>query len=705
MHIKKIKSLVALSICTALTAQNIMVIANAEEANLDNESTIISSDGIQIENVEEVITEEIQEEINTEENNSQENIEEELENVEEEVMPLNSNLSRTTVLDKVEMVTLTNPNAIGCGTVVANSLNVRSGPSTNDSVIGNLKLEDTVEILGKSNGWYKIDLAGQTGYIHPGYLQLKALEKGIDVSKWNGDIDWQKVKNAGIDYVIIRAGYRTSAVDPKFKQNIEGARAAGLKICIYWFSYATSPEMAKQEAQKCIDTISPYKDSINYPVFFDYEDYSINDRTDKTVQITKELVSEMAASFMNTMNSAGYASGIYTNQSFSKQYFNADLLNSNNVWIARYNSSITFDKAYSMWQYTSNGVVDGINGNVDINYTFLKPDMTVHVQQPEAPSVPEVPVQPEAPSVPETPVQPEVPSVPEAPVQPAPISETGVTTANLNLREGASTSAKRVTTIPKGKSIEIVDKSISGWYKVVYNGTTGYVSSDYVSIGGNNNNTNTNPPATTSEAGVTTANLNLRQGASTSAKRITTIPKGKSIEIVDKSISGWYKVVYNGTTGYVSSDYVSIGGNNNNTNTNPPASTSEAGVTTANLNLRQGASTSAKRITTIPKGKSIEIVDKSISGWYKVVYNGTTGYVSSDYVSIGGATNTPSTSKSYGTTTDNLNLRKGASTSSARITTIKKGSKIEILDKSNSSWYKVKYNGKTGYVSSQYVRL
>ena len=282
--------------------------------------------------------------------------------------------------------------------------------------------------------------------------------------------------------------------------------------------------------------------------------------------------------------------------------------------------------------------------------------------------------------------------------KPSIVTEKGVTTENLNLRVEASTSSKIITTIPKGKTIEIVEKLNSGWYKVNYNGKTGYVSSSYVSINGSTEN----KPSIVTEKGVTTANLNLRVEASTSSKIITTIPKGKTIEIVEKLNSGWYKVNYNGKTGYVSSSYVSINGSTEN----KPSIVTEKGVTTANLNLRVEASTSSKIITTIPKGQTIEIVEKLNSGWYKVNYNGKTGYVSSSYVSINGSTeNKPSIVTEKGVTTANLNLRVKASTSSKIITTIPKGKTIEIVEKLNSGWYKVNYNGKTGYVSSKYVRL
>ena len=104
----------------------------------------------------------------------------------------------------------------------------------------------------------KLIFKAKTDIYDASYLELKPIEKGIDVSKWNGDIDWKSVKDAGADYVIIRAGFGSSTVDEKFYQNIKGARDAGLKIGIYWFSYATSVEKAKAEAQKCIEVISEF---------------------------------------------------------------------------------------------------------------------------------------------------------------------------------------------------------------------------------------------------------------------------------------------------------------------------------------------------------------------------------------------------------------------------------------------------------------
>ena len=756
MHRKRIKSLLALSLCAVLTSQNVMLIANAEEVDksLESEVTITPSDSVQLEskendsNTEEVdykgestienvetIEESIEDkfEITTDESSIQVDPEQ------NQTYSMGGGFSRSITLDNVETITLTNPNAIGCGTVTTENLNVRSGPSTSYEKIGILKLDENVDVIGKSNGWYKIDFQGKDGYIHASYLELKPIEKGIDVSKWNGDIDWKSVKDAGADYVIIRAGFGSSTVDEKFYQNIKGARDAGLKIGIYWFSYATSVEKAKAEAQKCIEVISEFKENITYPVFFDYE-YASRDYAEKQgVTVTKELATEMANTFINTIKSAGYPTGLYTNKDFGNKYFSEDIINSNNLWVAQYANKNTYGRAYDMWQYTEKGKIAGVSGDVDLNYTCLIPE-GVNINNDDITDGNENNdnvnddttggnenndnvnddttggnenndnvnddttgenenndnVNDDTTSGNEN--NDNVNDDTNTENNPSTVIEKGVTTENLNLRVEASTSSKIITTIPKGKTIEIVEKLNSGWYKVNYNGKTGYVSSSYVSINGSTEN----KPSIVTEKGVTTENLNLRVEASTSSKIITTIPKGKTIEIVEKLNSGWYKVNYNGKTGYVSSSYVSINGSTEN----KPSIVTEKGVTTANLNLRVEASTSSKIITTIPKGKTIEIVEKLNSGWYKVNYNGKTGYVSSSYVSINGSTeNKPSIVTEKGVTTANLNLRVEASTSSKIITTIPKGQTIEIVEKLNSGWYKVNYNGKTGYVSSSYVSI
>ena len=289
-----------------------------------------------------------------------------------------STYSLQSELPDLETKTLTKASSIGFGKVTANKLNVRSGPSTSYSIVGTLNNGENVEILGRDNNWYKISYDNLTGYVSASYITLSPIEKGIDVSKWNGTIDWKKVKADGIDYVIIRGGFGNATVDPQFESYIQGASDAGLKIGVYWFSYATSVTKAIEEAAKCLETIAPYRDKITYPVFYDFEYDSVDYAKKLGITITKDLSSKMADEFLTAIKNAGYITGIYTNKDFGDKYFYEDMLFANNLWIAQYSSACTYNRPYMMWQYTDKGTINGIGTSsepayFDMNYTYLKP--------------------------------------------------------------------------------------------------------------------------------------------------------------------------------------------------------------------------------------------------------------------------------------------------------------------------------------------
>ena len=203
----------------------------------------------------------------------------------------------------------------------------------------------------------------------------------------------------------------------------------------------------------------------------------------------------------------------------------------------------------------------------------------------------------------------------------------------------------------------------------------------------------------------TTENLNLRDKASTSGAILITIPKGNTVTLLsDKSSNGWYQVSYEGKIGYASGTYLQ----ENVTNA------TSLGQTTENLNLRQQANTNGSILAIIPKGETITLLsDKDANGWYQVSYLDKTGYVYGDYItkisqgSNSSNTTTPSASTPIeGQTTENLNLRQQANTSASILTTIPKGTTIQVLaDKDSNGWYKVNYSGKIGYVSSSYLTI
>lgn len=191
-----------------------------------------------------------------------------------------------------------------------------------------------------------------------------AYKKIIDISKHNGTIDFKKVKKDGVVAVIIRAGYGRNNIDAWFKRYAAGAKAAGLPIGIYWFSYAYTKEMAEKEAEYCIAAIKPYK--IALPVFFDWEYDSMRYAKTKGVTPSRALVTAMCKAFCTKIQKVGYDPGVYYNQDYRLNYLNAEQLAAYRTWYAKYSSSPGYD--CDIWQYSESGRVSGISGDVDMDY-------------------------------------------------------------------------------------------------------------------------------------------------------------------------------------------------------------------------------------------------------------------------------------------------------------------------------------------------
>ena len=290
-----------------------------------------------------------------------------------------------------------------------------------------------------------------------------------------------------------------------------------------------------------------------------------------------------------------------------------------------------------------------------------------------------------------------------------------MTLFNLNLRKGIGTSHGIITTMPKGSKVQILQTK-DGWSEVKYNGVTGWASSEFL---GNVSSEPAPPivetPPSNNTTKVTTANLSMRQGPSTSSARITVIPVGAQVECISSS-NGWDKVIYQGKTGYSSSTYLksnqnqSTGGPSipaptptptpNPKPTPTPPSTITLKTTTYNLQLRDGPSTSSNRVIVIPKGAQVESTS-SVNGWDQVTYQGKSGYAASAYLKVSseGAPK-PVVTKKY--TTGNLSLRKGPDTSNGIILTIPKGSLVESISSVNG-WDQITYQGTSGYAASAYL--
>ena len=195
---------------------------------------------------------------------------------------------------------------------------------------------------------------------------------GIDVSKWQKEIDWDKVKNEGVDFAIIRCGYRGSVTgslveDPYFEQNIKGARAAGIKVGVYFFTQAVNEVEAVEEASMVISLVRDYE--LQYPVFIDTEGAGGNGRADS---LNVEERTAVCEAFCTTVKNASLEAGVYASRNWYNNKLTASTLESYAIWLAEYRSVPLYQGYYQMWQYTSKGKINGINGNVDLNVSYRK---------------------------------------------------------------------------------------------------------------------------------------------------------------------------------------------------------------------------------------------------------------------------------------------------------------------------------------------
>ena len=193
---------------------------------------------------------------------------------------------------------------------------------------------------------------------------------GIDVSKWNGDIDWDRVRNAGVEFAIIRAGYRGSVtgslvVDPRFVENMKGASASGIPVGVYFFTQAVNEVEAVEEASAVIRLVREY--NLDFPIFIDTEGAGGNGRADGLDPETRTLVCE---AFCRTVTNAGYRAGVYASRNWYNNNLYADRLDKYFIWLAEYRSVPLYQGYYQMWQHTSKGQIDGISGNVDMNIYY-----------------------------------------------------------------------------------------------------------------------------------------------------------------------------------------------------------------------------------------------------------------------------------------------------------------------------------------------
>ena len=195
---------------------------------------------------------------------------------------------------------------------------------------------------------------------------------GIDVSKYQGEIDWARVKEAGIEFAIIRAGIRGYGAEGKivedetYRANIEGAVANGIKVGVYFFSQAVNEDEAREEAATVLDLVAGYP--LDYPIYIDIE--QVADAKSRTAGVSPETRTQVVRTFLSAVEEAGYRGGIYGNLKSFLLLLDVKQLEEYPKWYAAYSMPLYYPYSYHMLQYSENGRVEGISGNVDLNISF-----------------------------------------------------------------------------------------------------------------------------------------------------------------------------------------------------------------------------------------------------------------------------------------------------------------------------------------------
>lgn len=241
--------------------------------------------------------------------------------------------------------------------------------------VRNINTSTVMQVINiLNNGWMQLDVNGFKGYakiddfgmFNPNKYRL-VFQQGADLSKFNRNVNMKLAKQNGMDFVILKAGSGYSGEDPKFQQNYRNAKAAGLNVGAYWYSYAVNVEEAKEEAVRYLKILG--KKQFEYPVYLDFEDPSQR-------RIPTKTKTDMAIAFMNILEKNGYYTGLYSSGYWINNQFEKERLKDYDIWIAHWHvtSPNCFTPDYGMWQFTNKSKIKGVpdtgEGGVDMNYSY-----------------------------------------------------------------------------------------------------------------------------------------------------------------------------------------------------------------------------------------------------------------------------------------------------------------------------------------------
>ena len=205
------------------------------------------------------------------------------------------------------------------------------------------------------------------------YYDSNSASSGIDVSSHQGEIDWAQVADAGIDFAIIRVGYRGMVegglfLDDYFAYNMENALANGIRVGVYFFSQATTEKEAEEEAALVLEAIEPY--DVTYPVVFDWEPGKMENA--RTENMSGDVLNGCAAAFCAQIQAAGYIPAVYFNLDTGYMLYDPGIISDYCVWFAQYDQTPDYYYEFSIWQYSCTGTVPGISTAVDLDLSFVR---------------------------------------------------------------------------------------------------------------------------------------------------------------------------------------------------------------------------------------------------------------------------------------------------------------------------------------------
>lgn len=480
-------------------------------------------------------------------------------------------------------------------------------------------------------------------YTHASDFDGMNIYNGIDVSYHQGNIDWAAVKADGIDFAILRLGYRgysngSLVTDSKFDAYIQAAIAVGMPLGVYFWTEAINVDEAVQEAQYVISKLAPYQSSITMPVVIDWE---LNNNS-RHGGLSKETNTAICTAFCDLVKQSGYTPMIYANISDLNNNLDGEALSEKyEIWVARYNNIVNnatthFYGKYSIWQYASNGAVDGISGNVDMNFWYT-------AGSPSAPSFTHSTTQ-GAIATP-TPAPDEADDIDELDdignlsaksyAKKLSLSWNTVEDADgyqIYRKDTYNGSYKKIKEITDGETTAFTNSGLAAnheyYYKIraYHKNSDGTVYSDYTFI--------TAATKASSRVGITKKSFVLYKTPAKKAAKLITVKRGMPLEYVgvthrsdgskfhhfryhtSSKVFDGYSTIKSGMTWYTQ------------------------GTTSARLNLRKTAGTSGKLITSLPKNTAVPLLGtKKVKGavWYKVSFSTkkntvVTGYVAGNYI-------------------------------------------------------------------------